>query len=389
MELKDIKICILYASIAPYGGNFMFMIRNFIHVMKNKYGISFYFVIPPQEKKEWTVQLESSFSVAYIDSRSKDIVKQLISTFDNWGIDVAYSHHGAYDIPLSIASTRTKKKVKMIWHLHDYMSLDKTGLNFKFIRKVGTHLRMLRKYGWYGRKAYFIGVSSEVTNFVTHYRDHIFSFPKQLSNEDLQRRKYSRATVLLNGLDPRRFTEEYIYPSGTFTFLTYGGESYSKGIPCIFDAAESLYAKGYTFRILITRGYTTDKLLSERFGGVIPNWLKVTEPIENIAHLFNQAHCYISASLKETMSMGIAEASVFGLPVIQSDIPGTWWNADTPSAFLFKLNDANDLADKMIKVMDMPREEMRRLCSKSQEINKNRLSMEKWCNKMVEIFEEL
>ena len=129
--------------------------------------------------------------------------------------------------------------------------------------------------------------------------------------------------------------------------------------------------------------------MDEWYGDAIPDWLEIVPPTEDIASLFNQANCYISASLKETMSMGIAEASLFGLPVIQSDIPGTWWNACTPSAFLFRVNDANELAKRMRQVMEMPKDTMRALCAKSQAINKARLSIGRWSDTMIEIFENL
>lgn len=389
MNIRNKHIMFACCYEACYGGNFIKMLYALANKLEDEYGAKVYFVFPEQSEKPWLIDLSGRFTVGYTRKPYTASTSDLQKLITSWQIDLVYTHFEGYDIPVAKAICKTGKQIQMVWHLHDYLSLDKTGLNFKIIRKIGTHLRMWLQYGWYGRKAYYVGVSSEVTEFVTHYRNHIFTFPKQLSNEELQKKKFRRATVLLNGIDLGRFTEEYIYPSGTFTFLTYGGDSYGKGIPCIFDAAESLYAKGYIFRILMTRGYNTNKLLSERFGGVLPEWLTVTEQTENIAHLFNQSHCYISASLKETMSMAIAEASLFGLPVIQSDIPGTFWNADTPSAFLFKLNDANDLANKMKMVMEMPREEMRNLCSKSQTINKNRLTMEKWTSKLIKILNNI
>ncbi|MBF0846977.1 glycosyltransferase, partial [Streptococcus danieliae] len=71
------------------------------------------------------------------------------------------------------------------------------------------------------------------------------------------------------------------------------------------------------------------------------------EQTKDIASLFNSVDCFISSSEYETFSYAICEASVFGLPVIQSDIAGTMWNAENPSTFLFKVNDAVALCKQM------------------------------------------
>lgn len=46
------------------------------------------------------------------------------------------------------------------------------------------------------------------------------------------------------------------------------------------------------------------------------------------------------------MSMAIAEASIWGLPIIESDIIGTSWNRNNPSTFLFEAGNVEMLAEK-------------------------------------------
>lgn len=389
MDLNNKNIMFACCYEAQYGGNFIKMLEALASSLRQKYQTQIYFVFPKQSDKEWLKELSEKYTVGFTCKPYSKSTTDILNLIEKWNIDLVHTHFEGYDIPVAKAVKKVGKDIKMVWHLHDYLSLDKTGMNFKLIRKVGTNLRLWRHYGWYGRNAYFVGVSSEVTNIAIHYRHHIFSFPKVMTNEQLYSMEYPNASVLLNGIDLQRISSDYKRPAGVFTFLTFGGESYSKGIPCLLDAAETLVSKGLCFRLMITEGYTTKNLVDERYGNKIPDWLKIVRQTDNVASLFNKAHCYVSASLKETMSMGIAEASLFGLPIIQSDIPGTWWNSDTPSAFLFRLNDANDLAIKMMQVMDMPVEDLKELCSKSQAINRERLSMERWSNKVVKIFEKL
>lgn len=389
MELKNKNIMFACCYEAPYGGNFIKMLDVLASSLTQKFQTEIYFVFPKQSDKDWLTELTEKYQVGFTCKPYSKSANDILKLIEKWNIDLVHTHFEGYDVPVAKAINKSGENVKMVWHLHDYLSLDKTGMKFKLIRKVGTNLKLWRHYGWYGRNAYFVGVSAEVTNVATHYLNHIFSFPKVMTNGQLSSKLYPNASVLLNGIDLQRFSSEYKRPSGVFTFLTFGGESYSKGIPCLLDAAEILASMKIDFRIIVTKGYTTQKLVDARYGNEIPKWLKIVNQTDDIASIFNQAHCYISASLKETMSMGIAEASLFGLPVIQSDIPGTWWNSVTPSAFLFRVNDANELAERMRLVMEMPIDTMRALCAKSQAINISRLSVRNWSDKMIEIFEKL
>lgn len=387
IENKRIAICCCYE--APYGGNFIKMITALAEFLIQQHLCKVFFVFPMQTKKKWLEELSKEYTIGYTPQPYKNSSAALLYYFNLWNIDLVYTHFENYDIPVAKAIKKTHRNIKMVWHIHDYMSLDKTGLNFKLIRKIGTNLKLWIHYGWYGRNAYFIGVSPEVTNFVSHYRTHFFSFPPTLSNEELKQKKFPYATVLLNGISMDRLQGIYKRPEGMFTFLAYGGESYSKGIPCLFDAAEILHKKNIPFKIILTKGYTTQALLDEKFQNQLPEWLITSEQTEEIISLFNQAHAFISPSLRETMSMGIAEASIYGLPVIQSDIPGTYWNTDTPSTFLFRVNDTQDLARQMEEVILFNQKELADKCHHSSLINRNRLSMSKWCHTVIEIFKEL
>lgn len=203
--------------------------------------------------------------------------------------------------------------------------------------------------------------------------------------------KYDRAAVVINGIDLNRFDDgcNYQFPLGKVVFLSFGGESYSKGIPCIFDAAEILERNKYDFEIHITRGYSTELLLKSKYGKQIPSWLRVVEQTDDVKELYKNCSCYISASLKETMSMAIAESSIYGLPVIQSDIPGTMWNAHNPSVFLFHVNDSSDLASQMMKIIDMDKIKLKRLCEQTSVNNRKELSMQRWCERIISIYQSL
>ena len=276
----------------------------------------------------------------------------------------------------------------MVWHLHDYLSLDKTGLSYPHIRKFFTNQRLWKQYGKWGKDAYFIGVSAEVTNIATHYRSHHFSYPPIYDNDTLLNMQFSRADVIINGIDLKRLKnyKDYDFPNGIPVFLSFGGESISKGIPTILEAAELLAASGEKFLIRITKGYSIDKVLTQRYPENLPLWLEIVPQTEDISSLFQSSNCYISASLKETMSMAIAEASIVGLPIIQSDIPGTWWNSSNPSTFIFKVGDSHALAKRMAEIIHFDKKRLKILCNESRQNNIIKLNMSDWCKKIIDVY---
>lgn len=389
MDINGKHIAFACCYEAPYGGNFISMLTSLGTVLQEKYGCKIYFIFPQQASKIWLEDLSKKFNIGYTRKPYNESESDIFRLLSKWHVDLVHTHFENYDIPVAKAIKEGNLSIKMVWHLHDYMSLDKTGLSLPRIRKILSNQKFWNHYGRWGKDAYFIGVSAEVTNFATHYRNHRFSYPTTMSNEKLEAAIFPKAEVIINGIDINRLRgrETYQFPSYKTTFLSFGGEAVSKGISCILDAAYILEKKGLDFEIRITRGYTVDSLFASRFSCGLPSWLKIVEQTNNIATLFDECHCYISASLRETMSMAIAEASIYGLPVIQSDIPGTWWNSHNPSTFLFHVNDAEGLAVQMENVINADKSNLFGKVQITSKNNQSLLSMQAWIERIINIYQ--
>lgn len=392
MDISNKNICFACAFSALYGGNFIRMLNSLGEKLEKEYACKIYFIFPEQSDKFWLDQLKNKYTVGFTKQTYNLCRNEIIYYIKKWGINLIHSHFEAYDISIAKAVKETRNNVKMVWHLHDYISLDKAGLSFPKLRKFITNQKLWQHYGKYGKNAYFIGVSDEVTNIASHYRLHRFKYPPQNHDRDANNKiSYINADVVLNGIDLSRLEKskkDYRY-SKQFVFLTFGGESISKDIPTILEASRILAYQGEKFIVKITNGINTTEIIKKHYPNILPNWIEIVPQTDNIVNLFKDSDCYISASLKETMSMAIAEASIYGLPVIQSDIPGTMWNSDNPSSFVFRMKDPQDLAAKMKYIIHIDKNLLSELCFRTKENNMKRLNLENWCKQIISIYKKI
>lgn len=388
MEIRNKKICFIVALNCPYGGNIIPSLKMLANKLTNEYNATVYWIFPKQPEYDWLIDLRKHYEIAFTTSPYHTASPELKRIFNRWNPDLVHTHYEAYDIPVAKA---IDKKVCMVWHIHDHMTLDTSGQSLGILRKMKRSVAFGIHYGIYGRKAKLIAVSPEMAVFCGHYQTHLFSFPPVYDNEQLESIELPNAKVLINGIDMSRLKVPLAIssnntPTDIFTFLSYGGQNIHKRIDYLVKAGILLNKKGSKFRIIITKGKDTEKIVKGIVGESLPQWLELVEQTKEIITLLGIASCYVSTSIHETMSTAIAEATIYGIPVIQSDIPGTYWNAKNPSTFLFKKGDVLDLVDKMEKVMAMNDEALRSRCKITQEKNMYRLSLEKWCDEIINYY---
>lgn len=216
-------------------------------------------------------------------------------------------------------------------------------------------------------------------------------YPPPMGAEELSKMTFKNCKVLINGIVTDRLDMQMKRHDTVFTFMTFGGIQAVKRADLLVRAAAVLRQRGLTdFKLLITAGIGTRDMLLNLCGGRIPEWIELVEQTENISALFARSSCYVSTSLRETQSTAIAEATLMGLPVIQSDIPGTYWNARNPSTLLFRTCDVQDLADKMQLMLRVGRTpEWRERVEQTRRHNMQLLSIDRWTEEMINVYRRL
>lgn len=194
--------------------------------------------------------------------------------------------------------------------------------------------------------------------------------------------------VIPNGIDVTRIGKSDFLQHKPFTFLAFSGRNIQKRIDLLLDAAEELTHEGNNLKILLTNGVDTKQVVSSRYE-TLPKWLNIVGQTDDINSLFSKADCFVSSSASETFSFAIAEASIYGLPIIQSDIPGTMWNACNPSTFLFKTENVKDLKRSMLEVMNASKDSLLQKCIETRNTNVRNYSLSAWCDKVLDFYQKL
>ena len=138
--------------------------------------------------------------------------------------------------------------------------------------------------------------------------------------------------------------------------------------------------------LYITIGTDTIDVVSMYFNNEIPSWCHLINQNEDITSIFSFADCFISASVHETFSYAICEASIYGIPIIQSDITGTKWNAINPSVKEFKSLDVAELSNQICSIIETPIDKIKNDCLVTRQNNIKEYSLENWSKKIINFY---
>lgn len=375
MNLKNARVLIASQFAAPYEGNFISSLKVLQRVMKERYNTECAYAFPrAMASQPWAddfmkaneVFLTGSQNVLISPYEADDIMRKFKPT-------LVYTHFEGYDTAMLKAIRRSGVSAKLVWHMHDTLSYQRNILkaayqSVMFFKHYGLPFLLMKRGGV---KPCMSAVCQHELRFVGKFR------------LGLQ----AQQIVIPNGIVLSRIHSGCRQQHPVYTFLAFAGRNVQKRVDLLIKAAERLVKEGFRLKIIMVDGSeqsVADTIFLER-----PDWLTVIRPKEDVNSVFAMADCFVSTSVRETFSYAVAEASIFGLPVIQSDIEGTRWNAGNPSTFVFPSGNVDALADTMLKVMKMPEDELSKLCAETAAYNSREFSMEGWTDKMIKFFESI
>lgn len=369
MNLQGQNILIAAQFAPPFGGNFIPSIKALADKLERQFGAKVFFAFPSAARDlEWARTLNEDYTIFFTGDTSRLIYREEARRIvEECKPTLIYTHFEGYDtafLPF------INKSVPVVHHMHDTLYFQRHPLK-----------RLYQVYSFwrhYGRPT----LSHRVAHIAVC--EHELSFIRPF----LMGRKAPKL-YLPNAISPDRIKAVIPAMRKNFNFLTIGGRNVQKRIDLCIDAAKMLAEKRGDFSLTLLRGVDTDEVVQSKLGDRHPEWLRVIDAVADINCVFAEADCFISSSVHETFSYAVAEASIAGLPVVQSDIEGTRWNASNPSTFLFKSGSAEDLAAAMDKVMAYDRKELQRKCQFTAARNLEALSLENWTNRIIEFFKEL
>lgn len=289
---------------------------------------------------------------------------------------LVHTHFDGYDLAVNKVFFNG---VKIVWHMHNHLSYVNHPL--KAIYQMWC---FLQHYGWQSKNVNIISVSDEMKKFVEKWR-------KRSIYGTLFAGGGGKIQFIPNGIELSRVLNKRKprISDDKFIFLAFGGRNSQKRIDVLLEAGKELIKLRNDFQVFITKGTDTESVVNNYFQGNLPSWVILKDQTEDIASLFNSVDCFISSSEHETFSYAICEASVFGLPVIQSDIAGTMWNAKNPSTRLFKVNDPLALCKQMNFIIDADKEELEKQIQVTIENNRRDYSLEQWAHNVISFYKQI
>lgn len=366
-NIQNKKIIHLAEYAAPYMGNFISSLICLEEKLKEQKCEVFYVFPEVVKEMSWFDFFSKQHLSFLINGDIKKSENQLCVILKKIKPDLIHCHFDGFDISSVKAVKKLKLDTQIIWHLHNAK-----GITIQGWHKIIWFFRFFIHYGIYSKKVSVISVSNYMLSFSNFYHKLIFGH------------NYCHGEVIPNGIVISRIRQKNDYaPHLPFTFLSLGGRNNQKRIDLILDAISIVRKEGYSVKLIITDGCDTKNVVENYYKKQVPEWIELTPQKEDINELFELSDAFISSSVHETFSYAICEATIFGLPIIQSDIEGTAWNLSNPSVLSFKSLDSNDLAKKMINLLNYDNSILRSKCFITRSNNANEYSIERWCCKII------
>lgn len=376
MNIRNGRLLFIAQYAAPYEGNFIASLEALEAILCKEYKCEVAYVFPRLASSQaWIHKFMLEHRTFFTCNDVRHSYTELEKIREEYMPTLVHTHFDGYDLAVNKVFFNG---VKIVWHMHNHLSYVNHPL--KAIYQMWC---FLQHYGWQSKNVNIISVSDEMKKFVEKWRKRSIYGTLFAGGGKIQFIPNGiELSRVLNKRKPRISDDKFI-------FLAFGGRNSQKRIDVLLEAGKELIKLRNDFQVFITKGTDTESVVNNYFQGNLPSWVILKDQTEDIASLFNSVDCFISSSEHETFSYAICEASVFGLPVIQSDIAGTMWNAKNPSTRLFKVNDPLALCKQMNFIIDADKEELEKQIQVTIENNRRDYSLEQWAHNVISFYKQI
>ncbi|ADQ13554.1 glycosyltransferase [Halanaerobium hydrogeniformans] len=172
--------------------------------------------------------------------------------------------------------------------------------------------------------------------------------------------------------------------------LSVGNLSKQKGYPVLFKALEKLKDKNKSFYLLIAGKGKLENQLKELVKKYdMKNEIYFLGTRRDIPQLMAAADFFVMSSHWEGLPVVLLEAMASGLPVIYTNVGGVGQVIDSNFGYLVTPDDENELADKIIEMINLSDSERNKMGEYARGKVKREYSIDNMVENFVKLYDEL
>lgn len=374
MILGDSAMNVLIAANygAPKSGNFVASLIALGRRLR-KDGNNAYFVFPKQT--DWISWFErEGFTAEVYDFESRSTDEQFAKVtelVEKYGIDIIHTHFGMFR-PAIVKNRSKIKNVKILVHDHMGYYVDHS----VFLQRIGFAL-LSAEYAF--KKIRVAAVQKKKTDAYL-FLPKKWYVPNGLSLE---------RNVLHSMTREECRAELGLAPEEKVCFIL-GWDLKRKGLDTALKAVKKCREKDESIVLGIIgagEGAPTDfaKDFIKNEGGFDPNepWIRYFNNFEDMFAVHRAIDVYLSTSRQEGFPYGILEAISQDSPIVASDIVSQLWASEYTNCHFYPVEDPDKCAEAILDALAQGR------CETNSAQIIDRYSVDRWCDKIVSIYNEL
>ena len=346
---KNTNVLFLINFNAPHKGNF---IESMQELSKS---VDSYLYVFNEEAKNcfWVDELSN----LHYENEFGSLFKTLKNLIKANNINIIHVHFPNLTYLTTLKLISLIFKVKIIFHHHIWYTPHKNRLKNFILKRLFS-------------AGYHIGVSPDLTKDLT------LAFGKK------------KVVCINNGIVFSRLDRETDLDLSLFknsnAVLFLGYDIQTKGGDIAIQAMEKVCEKHPRTRLVILLAKDNkNRAYYEQF-----NFVTILESTNYIGQYYKKSKCFISPSRIETFGYAPVEATYCKCPVIASDCKGQK-SVYCPSKIEFESENAEDLCNKIIELIETPENELDPLLETGKRYVLENYNVEKWRDEMVKYFHSL